>query len=94
MLKPERPAFSCVTNGLRQLSRHNLWLRSPKIIKIGQPLLPLFRAELRKDSDPIDRRRGLKRLRPPRIVFQPVIIIASNDDLFIFVPLTQYRRHL
>jgi hypothetical protein len=28
------------------------------------------------------------------IIFQPVIIIASNDDLFAFVPLTDRSRHL
>ena len=61
--KPERPAFSCVINGRRQLSRYNLRLRSLKIIKIGQPLLPLFGAQRRENSQPFDGCRGLKRTR-------------------------------
>lgn len=41
--------------------------------KIGQPLLPLLRAKLRKDSQPVDGCRGLKRLRTSRVVLQPVV---------------------
>jgi hypothetical protein len=39
-------------------------------------------------------RRGLQRLRPPGIIFQAVIIIAGNDDLFVFVTLTDRGRYL
>jgi hypothetical protein len=94
MLTPDRLAFSCGINGRRQLSRHGLRLRSPKVVKIRHTLLPLFRTQLRKGSLSIDGRRGLQRLRPPGIIFQAVIIIAGNDDLFVFVTRTDRGRYL
>jgi hypothetical protein len=87
---PERPAFSCVINGRRQLSRYDLRLRSFKIIKIRHTLLSLFRVQLRENSQPFDGCRGLKRLRAPRIIFQAVIIIAGNDNLFVFENIRAY----
>jgi hypothetical protein len=48
-----------------------------------------MRGQLRKHGKPFDGRRGLKRLCTSGIVLQPVIIIAGNDDLFVFVPLTE-----
>jgi hypothetical protein len=41
--KSDHPAFSCDIYGRYQLSRHNLRLRSPKIVEIRHTLLALFR---------------------------------------------------
>ena len=46
----DRPAFSCGIGGRCQLYRHNLRLRSPKIVEIRHTLLPLFRAQLWKEG--------------------------------------------